>query len=328
MSDAHVVAVVVGEEEAAEVKVYEFSGPEEAQKFYHDVERIATVVEEPFILVYAPEPVTRFGDSLQAWEDFRGWIDLPDDPCAECGHSAADHGGGPGEGEYPDQPCGECDCERGLKRMGDYSYLTLIVYALPLGTPEVDILVAINEDWGLTCEETDDPNSAVIGRWTAEEASLDAYESIGKRLRKIEPNLTFEIWNDPKYEYLGGLFMNAPELGSWTGQCDSDGSPVFTAHEVEKILREPPDRQAKLFGLPWLDLFRISTSTVSRCLMAIQLRVTRPGSVLSLLIDREISELQLKAVEIVDGSTSQQYMVSLIQRSAETQQHPARDARR
>ena len=34
------------------------------------------------------------------------------DPCTRCGHSAEDHGGGPGEGEYPDQPCGECDCDR------------------------------------------------------------------------------------------------------------------------------------------------------------------------------------------------------------------------
>lgn len=34
-----------------------------------------------------------------------------EDPCARCGHSAADHGGGPGEGEYPDLPC-DCGCDR------------------------------------------------------------------------------------------------------------------------------------------------------------------------------------------------------------------------
>lgn len=33
------------------------------------------------------------------------------DPCARCGHSAEDHGGGPGEGEYPDLPC-DCGCSR------------------------------------------------------------------------------------------------------------------------------------------------------------------------------------------------------------------------
>jgi hypothetical protein len=34
------------------------------------------------------------------------------DPCRRCGHSAAAHGGGPGEGEYPDLPCDDCNCTR------------------------------------------------------------------------------------------------------------------------------------------------------------------------------------------------------------------------
>lgn len=119
MSDTHVVAVVVGEEEAAEVRVYGFDGPEEAQIFYHEVERIATSVEEPYIVVYEPEPVTWVTEgSLKALEDFNGWVDLPVDPCANCGHSAADHGGGDGEGEYPDLPCVECGCGKWTEEGG------------------------------------------------------------------------------------------------------------------------------------------------------------------------------------------------------------------
>lgn len=49
------------------------------------------------------------------FEPPENWLDLVPreviDPCARCGHSAEDHGGGPGEGEYPDLPC-DCGCDR------------------------------------------------------------------------------------------------------------------------------------------------------------------------------------------------------------------------
>jgi hypothetical protein len=140
--------------------------------------------------------------------------------------------------------------------MSDRSYFQLRFYHVP---PDEEAAIReVMDDNGLNTDDTiplvNDDNA-----WDAEECPLDMYEQVGAAIAAVASGTTFACWSDPKYEYLGGLWMHAPGLGSFTHDCDAAGNATFTAREVGTFVAEArqPDGTIdtaifeRKLGLPW-----------------------------------------------------------------------------
>jgi len=136
--------------------------------------------------------------------------------------------------------------------MSDRSYFQLHIYGfervedLPWAVEEL-----ITSELGLDLEWVRRKDI----RFVAEEMGLGAYEEIGEQLIGVDPRLMFQCWNDPKYEYMGGLFRYTPHLGRFQHDSDSRGSPMFSAEEVMAIVSSGSDLES-LLGLPWVQAFK------------------------------------------------------------------------
>lgn len=64
------------------------------------------------------------------------------------------------------------------------------------------------------------------------------------------------MWEDPKYEWLGSVFLFAPSLGEFSADCDAHGNPVFSAQALRQLIdriRAGEDVCRRL-GEPWEQL--------------------------------------------------------------------------
>lgn len=86
MSDPYIVMVTIDfapadPDSESEARLYEFSGPGEAQAFHAAAESLVdreTESDAMYIGVYDPHPVERYGDSDAALMDLRDWISEAD----------------------------------------------------------------------------------------------------------------------------------------------------------------------------------------------------------------------------------------------------------
>ena len=84
-----------------------------------------------------------------------------------------------------------------------------------------------------------------------DEMSLGTDQEIADALIESFPSVTFEVWQDPKYEWDGTITIYAPDLGRYGGTCNSEGEPYLTARQVrDGIAAGDID---KTLGLVWLD---------------------------------------------------------------------------
>jgi len=149
--------------------------------------------------------------------------------------------------------------------MSDRSYFQLRIFEVSDGASVLSLLEEELEREAVYSESAKafvepDPASP-IGKWVAEEMSLGYYEEIADQLIDADPNIVFECWNDPKYEWLGGYAAYTPDLGWFRHDCDSEGNPVFTAQAYKAILAEvglelPSGPIATKLGIPWEDKFQ------------------------------------------------------------------------
>lgn len=81
-------------------------------------------------------------------------------------------------------------------------------------------------------------------------------DDIGAALAEEAPGAIWEVWEDPKYEWLGDLRRYAPSLGLFKAECGSDGQPLFTATELRDLLAKVRrgDDIARDLGDPWEQL--------------------------------------------------------------------------
>ena len=64
----------------------------------------------------------------------------------------------------------------------------------------------------------------------------------------------WKVWEDPKYEHLGEVHLNHPDLGVFVADCDAQGHPVFTSEEIDRLIeRTDADRVqlGHLTGRTW-----------------------------------------------------------------------------
>lgn len=87
------------------------------------------------------------------------------------------------------------------------------------------------------------PDPIIPGTYMDDEASLTIVDELGGAL--AETGATFELYQDAKYEWPGSCWLHVPDIGSWQGECDNDGSVTLTGLQVDRIidtwLDEPND---------------------------------------------------------------------------------------
>jgi hypothetical protein len=85
-----------------------------------------------------------------------------------------------------------------------------------------------------SANEAPEDDTAPIGRYGWDELALGSISDIASALIEAAPGATFHAWEDPKYEYPGGVVMYAPDLGRFDADCDANGQPYVTAWQVQQ----------------------------------------------------------------------------------------------
>lgn len=72
-------------------------------------------------------------------------------------------------------------------------------------------------------------------------------------LRAVAPGATWLAWDDPHEGCLGTAALYAPDLGVWTGECDSSGEIYVPAAALPRpeVLQADPAALAAVTGLTW-----------------------------------------------------------------------------
>ncbi len=77
---------------------------------------------------------------------------------------------------------------------------------------------------------------------------------LGQRIYENVSAQAWKLWEDPKYEHLGEVHLNHPDLGVFVADCDAQGRPVFTSEELDRLIeRTDADRVqlGHLTGRTW-----------------------------------------------------------------------------
>lgn len=82
-----------------------------------------------------------------------------------------------------------------------------------------------------------------------EEICCGSASLIAQKLIACAPGASWSLWEDPKYEWLGDLFLYTPTLGVFNADCSSGGDAVFTASEVLMIWANNESEAARRLAL-------------------------------------------------------------------------------
>lgn len=52
------------------------------------------------------------------------------------------------------------------------------------------------------------------------------------------PDFAFEVYEDPKYEWLGSIYMHTPGADDFLGECDADGQVVINATVLIELVNQ------------------------------------------------------------------------------------------
>ena len=117
--------------------------------------------------------------------------------------------------------------------MGDRTSMTAIIYDCP---PEKagDVLDALEEYYHQADDAPagSDKDTLVLGgSYVTYETYVGNSGELASALADIE-GVAFEVWEDPKYEWLGTLHLHTPALGTWTADCDASGGAYVPVSDV------------------------------------------------------------------------------------------------
>lgn len=115
--------------------------------------------------------------------------------------------------------------------MGDYAYFQLYVYEVPADKEEA--FNALLAEHGVQ-REFEEENPGPLGEWIEEEARLDIVENISTALSEM--GVSFQCWQDPKYEYDGTYAAFFPGLGLYQGSCNAYGEPYLRTTEIAHLI--------------------------------------------------------------------------------------------
>jgi hypothetical protein len=141
--------------------------------------------------------------------------------------------------------------------MSDRAPIQLYVYDCPpeqrAAVKEIIDNEYLSFDWGSGDSEGE---LRLDGPYTDDDMVLGAEGEIAAAIIKAAPDCTFNIWQDPKYEYMGAGISYTPDLGEFRYVADADGNPTFIADQIAEICEMPPEERDKALGKPWTERFR------------------------------------------------------------------------
>jgi hypothetical protein len=154
--------------------------------------------------------------------------------------------------------------------MGDTTTLQLTIYKAPKRRHKKILEIINAHDLELDWSTRGPHDELTIGEsaYTSNLAHPGEADEISTELIDVAPDCGFIVWDDPAYEFLGGLCMYTPELGEFGAQCDADGNPQLTGEMVIKLIDElaaarPETTIAdvkaavdKATGKPWFEAMR------------------------------------------------------------------------
>lgn len=145
--------------------------------------------------------------------------------------------------------------------MSDYTQGVLHIFSVDNPTPEnlealIELLTnaEMQIDWGgtRTVFTLDDLapllNDGRVFEAMDDQCRLDFVDEMAPALAALDAGLTFDVSQEPKYEYDGEIAFHTPKLGTRHMCSDSDGSPHFTADDIERAVRDAID---ELTGSKW-----------------------------------------------------------------------------
>lgn len=142
--------------------------------------------------------------------------------------------------------------------MGDRTTFQVHIYACPEDQRE-EAFSALGRYIG----EPDDGDPDGFNMLICYDARVGTGSELADELVKVAPGVSFVMWEDPACLWLGDLYAYTPGLGMFTCACDANGTPVMTAPEVTKIIKDTGgDAEQitaavyKAMGDPWLEDWR------------------------------------------------------------------------
>ena len=103
--------------------------------------------------------------------------------------------------------------------------------------------------------------------FTADEIICGTAHDVGERLPDAAPGASWELVEQPAYEYLGIAMMYTPTLGLFTADCNNLGQPLVTttaALALAEIVRQDPDAISEIRHRLGLDHRRALDALIER----------------------------------------------------------------
>jgi hypothetical protein len=138
--------------------------------------------------------------------------------------------------------------------MSDRTSVQLYVYDAP--RHEVHAVLAVIDEYELGEYEPPAADRVSLAtEYAGHDISCGSAEWIAGKLLNTAPGTSFMVWEDPAYEWLGAVWMHAPDLGTFRAESDANGQAQFNHQDVRALLALDADAQAKAMGDPWRDRF-------------------------------------------------------------------------
>ena len=81
----------------------------------------------------------------------------------------------------------------------------------------------------------------------------DAPREVADRLIAEAPEISFDCWSDPAYDWLGAGVSYTPQLGRFDYESDAYGAPQFSSEQIAAALASGgADAVRKMIGMEWI----------------------------------------------------------------------------
>lgn len=143
--------------------------------------------------------------------------------------------------------------------MSDRTCLRVWVYDIPEDQKPAALEV-LQEDYALELEY--EPDVLWRDPFYAGEITVSTGWDIAAQLHKAAPGASYMLIEYPSSLYLGEVYAYTPALGSYGGDCDNEGQPVYNHKQVAEMIREAGTGRhvddllaalGKAMGEPWFE---------------------------------------------------------------------------
>jgi len=137
--------------------------------------------------------------------------------------------------------------------MGDRTNLQVFIYDCP--SARVRAVLDIIDEYQLQLDwlGAADDDRIHLGRvYGSHSACGEDSRDIASALIATAPEVCFDTWTDPAYDWLGAGTRYTPELGRFDYESDAEGNAVFSADEIAGALASGGvDGVRRILGQSW-----------------------------------------------------------------------------